>query len=48
VSATHVGVTMEKAYSKPVPVNALKMRYIRRLVPYIPDERKNIYGEILA
>jgi hypothetical protein len=37
-----VVLTLEKAYLEPVPVNAQKMRDIRRFVPYIPNEHKNI------
>jgi hypothetical protein len=40
--------SLEKAYSEPVSIDALKMGHIRRLVPYIPDKLNNIYGEILA
>jgi hypothetical protein len=47
VPATPV-LTLEKAYSEPVPINDLKTSDIRRLVSYIPDEHRNIYDEILA
>jgi hypothetical protein len=48
VPATPVVLTLKKAYSETMPNGALKMVDIRPLVPYIPDEHKNIYDEILS
>jgi hypothetical protein len=48
VPTTPIVLTFKKAYSEPVPINALKMTDIRHLVSYIPYEHKNIYDEILA
>jgi hypothetical protein len=35
-----------KAYSEPVPIDSQAMEDIHRLVPYIPEEYKNICGII--
>jgi hypothetical protein len=48
VPATPVILAFEKAYAEPEPINAVKIRYIRRFVSYIADKHDNIYDDILA
>lgn len=47
-TGVHPVLPTTKAYRQKIPINQKKMEYIRKIIQYIPDDKKEFYESILT